>query len=94
MKAAIDFSFYDKAYKKGDAVNVTDPIALDVLKKRGHVVEGEGKAAAKPEGESMNEKVETRLAAGKEAEKAFKVPTAKVERADNGKAVKKAAKKK
>ncbi len=71
MKATVDFSFGDHSYKAGDAVNVTDETALEVLKKRGQVSEGKGKEAAPLEGESMlKDKVTTSTVSKEDTEKA------------------------
>lgn len=80
-KAKTTFSFDGKVYNEGDAVNVTDETALDVLLRRGHITEGKGKEAPKPEGESLMEKVKERIA----PEKVQQAPTAKVERTTTGK---------
>lgn len=38
----MDFSFDGRNYRKGEAVKVTDEIALETLKERKHITEGEG----------------------------------------------------
>lgn len=86
MKATTTFSFDGKVYNEGDAVNITDETALDVLKRRGHIAEGKGKEAPKPEGESLMEKVNERIAA---AEKSEQKPVKKVERTVGKKSAKK-----
>jgi hypothetical protein len=95
-KAKSTFSFDGKVYNEGDAVNVTDEVALDVLKRRGHIVEGKGKEAAKPEGELMSETVEKRRFQNDMPEKKEVVVQEKANRvgAAGQKVAKKAAKKK
>ena len=52
-KATTEFSFDGRVYAKGDAIKVTDETALETLKSRKQITEGEGAEPAPPEGESM-----------------------------------------
>lgn len=42
-KAEADFSWDGKPYKKGDAINVTDPVVIEKLLQRKQISKGKGK---------------------------------------------------
>jgi hypothetical protein len=93
-KAKIAFSFDGVSYEVGQAVNVTDEVAIQKLTDRGHIVKGEGTEAKPVEGESLMKKAESRVKAAETEKVTDAAPVAKNTTASPTKATTKTASKK